>query len=123
MDGDRSLWQQQHGEPKYYGARHDCAGAFGHTGSEYDSTGTKLTCNADMGPAQVRRVCVLDEGGHGILRAASERLGLTARAKQDGCSECKVRPNYSLEMSLGVVVLGVIREVGDRDEVVSDKLS
>jgi len=43
-------------------------------------TGTKLACNADMGPSQVRRICVLDEAGQGLLRAASERLGLTARA-------------------------------------------
>ncbi len=42
--------------------------------------GTKLACNADMGPSQVRRICVLDETGQGLLKAASERLGLTARA-------------------------------------------
>jgi magnesium chelatase family protein len=42
--------------------------------------GTKLACNADMGPAQVRRVCALDEAGQALLKAASERLGLTARA-------------------------------------------
>ncbi|MBI4213217.1 MAG: ATP-binding protein, partial [Chloroflexi bacterium] len=42
--------------------------------------GTRLTCNAEMGPTQVRRVCVLDEAGQSLLRAASERLGLTARA-------------------------------------------
>jgi magnesium chelatase family protein len=39
-----------------------------------------LTCNADMGPSQVRRFCTLDEAGQGLLRTASERLGLTARA-------------------------------------------
>jgi magnesium chelatase family protein len=33
-----------------------------------------------MGPSQVRRICTLDEAGQGLLRAASERLGLTARA-------------------------------------------
>ena len=42
--------------------------------------GTKLACNADMGPSQVRKVCVLDEAGQALLRTASERLGLTARA-------------------------------------------
>jgi magnesium chelatase family protein len=42
--------------------------------------GSKLTCNAEMGPSQVRRICVLDEAGQGLLRTASERLGLTARA-------------------------------------------
>ena len=42
--------------------------------------GTGLTCNADMGASQVRRICPLDEGGQALLRAASEKLGLTARA-------------------------------------------
>jgi len=42
--------------------------------------GTKLVCNADMGPSQVRRICALDEAGQSLLKAASERLGLTARA-------------------------------------------
>jgi magnesium chelatase family protein len=42
--------------------------------------GSGAICNADMGPAQVAQVCVVDEGGAGLLRAASERLGLTARA-------------------------------------------
>ncbi|HZT08370.1 MAG TPA: YifB family Mg chelatase-like AAA ATPase [Chloroflexota bacterium] len=42
--------------------------------------GSKLVCNADMGPSQVRRICVLDDAGQALLKAASERLGLTARA-------------------------------------------
>jgi magnesium chelatase family protein len=42
--------------------------------------GSGLTCNADMGPSQVRRICALDAGGQALLRAASEKLGLTARA-------------------------------------------
>jgi magnesium chelatase family protein len=42
--------------------------------------GSRLACNADMGPSQVRRICVLDEAGQALLRSASERLGLTARA-------------------------------------------
>jgi magnesium chelatase family protein len=42
--------------------------------------GSTLTCNADMGPSQVRKLCPLDEAGATLLRTASERLGLTARA-------------------------------------------
>jgi len=42
--------------------------------------GTKLACNADMGPSHVRRICTLDDAGQSLLRTASERLGLTARA-------------------------------------------
>jgi magnesium chelatase family protein len=33
-----------------------------------------------MGPSHVRQFCTLDQAGQGLLRAASERLGLTARA-------------------------------------------
>jgi magnesium chelatase family protein len=42
--------------------------------------GTGLICNADMGPSHVRTFCALDEAGQTLLRTASERLGLTARA-------------------------------------------
>jgi magnesium chelatase family protein len=40
----------------------------------------RLTCNADMGPSHVRKLCPLDEAGATLLRSATERLGLTARA-------------------------------------------
>ena len=42
--------------------------------------GTHITCNSEMGPSHVRRICQLDEASSGLLRAANERLGLTARA-------------------------------------------
>ncbi len=42
--------------------------------------GTGLACNADMGPSHVRRICTLDESSQGLVRAATEKLGLTARA-------------------------------------------
>ncbi|MPZ15325.1 MAG: YifB family Mg chelatase-like AAA ATPase [Chloroflexi bacterium] len=42
--------------------------------------GTTLICNADMGPSHVGTLCPLDEAGAALLRTASERLGLTARA-------------------------------------------
>ncbi len=42
--------------------------------------GTNLTCNADMGPAQVREVCVVDATGRALLRAAMEQLRMSARA-------------------------------------------
>jgi magnesium chelatase family protein len=42
--------------------------------------GTGLTCNADMGPAQVREVCVVDATGKALLRAAMEQLRMSARA-------------------------------------------
>jgi len=42
--------------------------------------GTGLHANADMGPAEVRRFCELDEAGRSLIRAAMRQLGLSARA-------------------------------------------
>jgi magnesium chelatase family protein len=43
-------------------------------------SGSSLTCNADMGPAEVREHCRLDESGRSLLRAAMRQLKLSARA-------------------------------------------
>ena len=40
----------------------------------------RLLCNADMGPAEVREHCSLDDAGKGLLRAAMQQLHLSARA-------------------------------------------
>jgi magnesium chelatase family protein len=42
--------------------------------------GTPLLANADMGPAEVRVYCPLDEAGRALLRAAMQQLQMTARA-------------------------------------------
>ena len=42
--------------------------------------GTEVSCNANMTPAMVGKYCALDEKGEKILRAAFERMGLTARS-------------------------------------------
>jgi len=42
--------------------------------------GTTLTCNADMGPTEVREVCRLDEAGRSLVRAAMQQLQMSARA-------------------------------------------
>ena len=42
--------------------------------------GSEVSCNANMTPAMVGRFCQLDEKGEKILRAAFERMGLTARS-------------------------------------------
>jgi len=42
--------------------------------------GANLTCNADMGPAQVRQFCATDKGGKSLLRAAMQQLLMSARA-------------------------------------------
>ena len=41
--------------------------------------GTRLTCNADMGPAEVRKYCELDDTGRSLLRTAAQQLQLSAR--------------------------------------------
>ena len=40
---------------------------------------TPLTCNADMGPGEVRRHCELDDAGRALIKAAMHQLGLSAR--------------------------------------------
>ncbi|MBI4759168.1 MAG: YifB family Mg chelatase-like AAA ATPase [Chloroflexi bacterium] len=42
--------------------------------------GTRLTCNADMGPKEIKEFCQVDPAGHGLLRAAMNQLHLSARA-------------------------------------------
>jgi magnesium chelatase family protein len=39
-----------------------------------------LSCNADMGPTEVRTVCQLDETGRSLVRAAMQQLQMSARA-------------------------------------------
>jgi len=42
--------------------------------------GTSLLTNADMGPAEVRDYCPLDDAGRGLLKAAMQQLQMSARA-------------------------------------------
>jgi magnesium chelatase family protein len=42
--------------------------------------GTALHCNADMGPAEVREYCQVDEAGRSLLKAAMLQLAMSARA-------------------------------------------
>jgi magnesium chelatase family protein len=42
--------------------------------------GTKLICNADMGPVEVRELCQVEPGAQAILQAAMRQLSLSARA-------------------------------------------
>jgi magnesium chelatase family protein len=44
--------------------------------------GTKLAANAELGPAEVRRLCRPDKDGVSLLRAAMAQLNLSARAYQ-----------------------------------------
>jgi magnesium chelatase family protein len=41
---------------------------------------TPLSCNADMGPTEVRKICRLDETGRGLVKAAMQQLQMSARA-------------------------------------------
>ncbi len=42
--------------------------------------GTNLQVNADMGPAEVREYCELDEGGRSRIKTAMKQMNLSARA-------------------------------------------
>ncbi len=41
--------------------------------------GTRLQCNGDMCPAEVRKFCVIDDGGKGLLRTAMQQMQMSAR--------------------------------------------
>ncbi len=45
-------------------------------------SGTRLTCNAEMTPVEVRRFCqgLLDDAARSLLRLAMDQLSLSARA-------------------------------------------
>lgn len=42
--------------------------------------GTKLTCNAEMGPSEVRDFCGVEPAAEKLLKAAIQQLHLSARA-------------------------------------------
>jgi magnesium chelatase family protein len=42
--------------------------------------GARLSCNADMGPAEIREVCPLNPAGKALVRAAMQQLHMSARA-------------------------------------------
>jgi len=42
--------------------------------------GTRLTCNAEMTPAEVREFCQVEDSAQGLLKAAMKQLYLSARA-------------------------------------------
>jgi len=42
--------------------------------------GTSLQCNGDMGPAEVRQYCVIDDASKSLLRAAMQQMQMSARA-------------------------------------------
>jgi magnesium chelatase family protein len=42
--------------------------------------GTNLSCNADMGPREVKEFCVVESAAQSLLRSAMKQLHLTARA-------------------------------------------
>jgi magnesium chelatase family protein len=45
-----------------------------------DVNATPIHCNADMGPAEVRQFCELDETSRTLMRSAMHQLQLSARA-------------------------------------------
>jgi magnesium chelatase family protein len=43
-------------------------------------TGTRVTCNAEMGPAEVRTFCEVEPSAEKLMKAAMQQLHLSARA-------------------------------------------
>jgi magnesium chelatase family protein len=42
--------------------------------------GTRLACNAEMHPAEVRKYCALDDAGRSLMKSAVNQMQLSARA-------------------------------------------
>ena len=42
--------------------------------------GSRLTCNAHMGPAHIREYCELDDTSKALMRTAMNQLGMSAHA-------------------------------------------
>ena len=40
---------------------------------------TGIYCNAQMGASQIRKYCVTDDAAQGLLRAAYDKMGMSAR--------------------------------------------
>lgn len=53
-------------------------GAGNGDGDEAPRSGLPLQANADMGPAEVRRFCELDEAGRNLIRMAMKQMNLRA---------------------------------------------
>ncbi|GAB4479324.1 MAG: YifB family Mg chelatase-like AAA ATPase [Anaerolineales bacterium] len=51
-----------------------------NTSAEEHEASPLITCNAEMSAAQVRQTCILDEAGKTLMRTATTRLQLSARA-------------------------------------------
>ena len=48
--------------------------------AEHPSEAHPLACNSDMGPAELRRYCQLDDQGRALMKTAMNQLNLSARA-------------------------------------------
>jgi magnesium chelatase family protein len=46
----------------------------------YEAGMSRITCNADMHPAEVRKFCILDDAGRSLMQTAMNQLQLSARA-------------------------------------------
>jgi magnesium chelatase family protein len=63
------------------GAKHSAVGSQGSVESSPPNTSPlQVVCNADMGPAEVRQFCPLDDTGRALMRTAMQQLQLSARA-------------------------------------------
>ncbi|MFZ5814146.1 MAG: hypothetical protein ACOY93_02415, partial [Bacillota bacterium] len=64
--------------------------------------GTGAGCNAEMGPAQIRRHCRLPAGGEGLMRSAMERLGLSLRGHDRVLKMARTIADLAGEESIGL---------------------
>ncbi len=58
--------------------RRFASGSSGREKQRVRFAGTKMLCNGDMGPEEVRRFCVTDDAGRSLLRAAMQQMQMSA---------------------------------------------
>ncbi|OLC60018.1 MAG: hypothetical protein AUH89_04965 [Ktedonobacter sp. 13_1_40CM_4_52_4] len=60
-------------------------------------SGTKMMCNSEMGPSEVRDFCKTDASGERLLKAAMQQLHLLARTIADLAGNEEIMANHVAE--------------------------
>ena len=78
-------------------------------------SGTKLSCNADMTPVEVRQFCRLEKEGQSLLRAAMKQLSLSARGFHRVLKLARTIADLAGEGNIGPVHLAEALQYRPRD--------
>jgi len=77
--------------------------------------GTRLSCNADMTPMEIREFCRLESEGQGLLRAAMKQLSLSARGFHRVLKLARTIADLAGEVNIGPVHLAEALQYRPKD--------